>query len=66
MNYRFSKEVEGIVMTKNPFTIRDTTLSVFVTSDTRGSALSIIEEATGLMYSIPVNAIKKELKKIGV
>lgn len=64
--YKFSKHVEGMVATDKPFSMKPNNLLVFGTSDNLGATISIVNEATGLMYSIPVEAIKKELKMMGV
>ena len=62
-------EVDGLLFTQNegtptsPSIMRNKKFFVQYTSDKTGKSLSIADEANGIMFMIPVDAIEKDIRE---
>ena len=65
MRYRFQKTLQGVQLSAGQgFKMQKAVYQVNGTKDKYGATLSVTDLSSGLMYSIPLESIKDDLKKL--
>lgn len=65
MSYRFQKTIQGVQWSTNRgLKMQKAVFHVNAMSNRLGAMLSIADISSGLMYSIPLEEIKDDLKKL--